>query len=447
LKEPRITEDHSGFSIPASLDNLSTYREHLGELKQRLADNRFLALLLIDVSEINQVERDYGSRIYDRLMDMVREVVGELKGRQLRTSDIVALNERAGDVFLIFLSPRKEEEAVLADDIERIGERVESFLSRRITQTAFTILRRRPEIYVGTSLVLHNRLIREERLVMRAIQEAHQTARLNNQRRHLANKKDLQRIILKEEITTLFQPIMDLSSGKPHGFEALCRGPKDTDLHMPLALFDVARKTNLLFELDHLCRRKALEAAGGKKGKLPSEFKLFINTLPFSLRDPGFQGKELIDLFEQTNLAPEQIVLEVTESEAINNYHLFVDAMQDFQRTLRCLIAIDDMGAGYSGLDKIVHLRPHYVKLDMSMVRDIHTSFVKQEMLHAFKAMADRIDARLVAEGVESEAELQKVREIGVNFIQGNLLAKPSQAFQMSPNIALTKAASPTPAR
>lgn len=427
--------------MPGSLETLLTYREHLDELKKRLAENRFLALLLIDVSEINQVERDYGSGIYDRLMEMVREVVGELKGRHLRTGDIVSLNEKAGDVFLVFLAPRKEDEAVLADDIERIGERVESFLSRRITQTAFSILRRRPAIYVGTSLVLHNRLIRQERLIIRAIQEAHQTARLNNQRRHLAGKKELQRIILKEDVKIVFQPIMDLTTGKPHGFEALCRGPRGTDLYQPLALFDVARKTNLLFELDHLCRRKALEAAGSRKGKLPREFKLFINTLPFSLRDPGFQGKELIDLFEQTNLAPEQIVFEVTESEAINNYHLFVDAMQDFQRTLHCLFAIDDMGSGYSGLDKIVHLRPHYVKLDMSMVRDIHTSFVKQEMLHAFKAMADRIDARLVAEGVESEAELAKLREIGVQLIQGHLLARPSQAFQMSANIALD----PTP--
>ena len=86
----------------------------------------------------------------------------------------------------------------------------------------------------------------------------------------------------------------------------------------------------------------------------------FDNTLPFSIRDPRFQGKDLIDLFDGIDLEPEQIVLEVTESDAIDNFPLFVNAMKDFM-DLRCLVAIDDMGAGYSGLDKIVHqLREAY---------------------------------------------------------------------------------------
>jgi EAL domain-containing protein (putative c-di-GMP-specific phosphodiesterase class I) len=434
LKKPLI-ETRNSVATGTGLDAqhpLYTYREHLDELKQRLTDDGFLALLLIDVSDINQVERDHGSLIYDRLLDMVREVVGELQGKQLRTGDIIALNERVGDVFLVFLAPRKEEEHLLAEDIEKIGERVESYLVPRISQTAFTFLRKRPEVFVGTSLVLHNPLVRAERLVMRAIQEAHQDAQLNAHRRQLRNKKQLQRIILKEQITTVFQPIYDMESLRPHGFEALCRGPKGTEFHSPMALFDTAEKSELLFELDHLCRRKALESAGGKRGGgLPREYKLFINTLPFSMRDPQFQGKDLINLLG-TDLAPDQIVFEVTERHAIDNYHLFRDAMKYFQH-LRCLIAIDDMGAGYSGLDKIVELQPNYVKLDMSMVRDIHTSFVKKEMVQTFKAMADKIDARLIAEGIEKREEFEVVREIGVNYIQGHYLARPLQGFQTAP--------------
>jgi EAL domain-containing protein (putative c-di-GMP-specific phosphodiesterase class I)/GGDEF domain-containing protein len=433
LKQP-LTDGRSAVSAgPAidSLHNLYTYREHLDELKQRLSADGFLALLLIDVSDINQVERDHGSTIYDRLLDMVREVVSELQGKQLRSGDIIALNERVGDVFLVFLAPRKEEEHLLAEDIEKIGERVESFLVPRISQTAFSFLRKRSDVYVGTSLVLHNPLMRPERLVMRAIQEAHQDAQLNNHRRHLRNKKQLQRIILKEQITTVFQPIYDMETLRPHGFEALCRGPKNTELYTPLALFDIAEKSDLAFELDHLCRCKALQEAGDRGSGLSREFKLFINTLPFSMRDPNFQGNELIRLLGK-NLAPDQIVFEVTERRAIENYHLFRDAMKYFQH-LRCLFAIDDMGAGYSGLDKIVELQPNYVKLDMSLVRDIHTSFVKKEMVQTFKAMADNIDAKLVAEGIEKREEFEVVREIGVNYIQGNYLARPLQGFQTAP--------------
>ena len=412
-----------------------TYREHHDELKKRLANDGFLGLLLIDVSEINEVERAYGSSKYEDLMEMVRKVVAEFKGDQLRENDIVTLNEKAGDVFLIFLAPREESQYLLAEDIEKIGERVDAELSRRIRQTAFAILRKRPEVFVGTSLVLQNPLIREERLVTRAIEEAHHAARLNVQRRHLQNKQNLQRIILEKQITTVFQPIWDLEKKIPHGFEALCRGPSGTELRSPAALFDIARKSDLLFELDHLCRRKALEAAGAR-AQLSKEYKLFINTLPFSIRDPRFQGKDLIDLFEGIDLEPEQIVLEVTESDAIDNFPLFVNAMKDFM-DLRCLVAIDDMGAGYSGLDKIVHLRPHYVKLDMGLIRDIHTSFVKQQLVQTFKTLADKIDAKLIAEGIESKEELEVVRGMGVNFIQGNLLAKPSQAFQTSSSFEL----------
>jgi len=438
LKETQVAAERASAPAPVAVDNghhPDTYREHHEELKKRLANDGFLGLLLIDVSEINEVERAYGSSKYEDLMEMVRKVVAEFKGDQLRHNDIVTLNEKAGDVFLIFLAPREESQHLLAEDIEKIGERVDSELSRRIRQTAFAILRKRPEVFVGTSLVLQNPLIRGERLVTRAIEEAHHAARLNAQRHQLRNKQDLQRIILEKQITTVFQPIWDLDKRIPHGFEALCRGPSGTELRSPAALFDIARKSNLLFELDHLCRRQALEAAGAR-AQLSKEYKLFINTLPFSIRDPRFQGKDLIDLFDGIDLAPEQIVLEVTESDAIDNFPLFVNAMKDFM-DLRCLVAIDDMGAGYSGLDKIVHLRPHYVKLDMGLIRDIHTSFVKQQLVQTFKSLADKIDAKLIAEGIESKEELEVVRRIGVNFIQGNLLAKPSQAFQTSSSYEL----------
>ncbi len=429
---PEAQAPAEDLSFSATASRLPTYRDHLEELKKRLADSGFLALLLIDVSDINKIERDYGSSVYDGLMKLVRDVVFELKGKQLRSGDVVALNEKAGDVFLIFLMPRNAQELLLAEDLEKIGSRIQAFLTRKISKTALPYLHHRPEISVGTSLALRNPLIREERLILRAIEESRHAAHVNRQRRQLANKQLLQRIILKGQIDTVFQPIVDIRTGRPHGFEALARGPKGTPLETPMSLFDVATKTDLLFELDHLCRRQALKAGGN----LERQYKLFINTLPFSVRDPSFQGKYLIDLFEGTDLAPEQIVLEVTERLAIENYALFVDAMKYFS-DMRCLIAIDDMGAGYSGLEKIVHLRPNYVKLDMYMVRDIDTSFVKQQMLHAFRVMAEKIDARLIAEGVETREELETVREIGVHYVQGHLLAKPSAAFQLTPNIKL----------
>jgi len=425
----------SARSPAAESHEIPTYREFFDELKKRLADSGFLALLLVDVSQINVIEKEHGSRVYEDLMQVVREVVAELKGKQLRAGDVVALNEKAGDVFLVFLLPRAPGELLLAQDLEKIGERIQGYLTRRIFKSANLYLQdrqERPELSVGTSLVLRNPLIKEERLILRAIEEAKDMARLNQQRSDIQKKQLLQRIILKEQVDIIFQPIMDLRSGKPHGFEALCRGPKGTELESPSNLFKLAKKSDLLFELDHLCRRQALKATRN----LDRQYKLFINMYPFSVRDPTFQGKYLIDLFKETDLAPEQLVLEVTEEQVIQNYALFLEQLRTFA-DLRCLIAIDDMGRGYSGLEKIVHLQPNYVKFDMNMVREIDTSFVKQQMLHAFRVMTDKIDARLIAEGIETMAELETVRKLGVDYVQGFLLARPSAAFQTTANIRL----------
>ena len=297
------------------------------------------------------------------------------------------------------------------------------------------MLRRRPSIYVGTSLVLHNPLIRAERLITRAIAEADVAARLSATRRELESKRALQRIILQREITTFVSAHL--------GHE-----PKDAPRvrgALPRSGRERAPKPGRVVSsspVSRICSSSSTNSAAASRFRPQARVDCRESTSSSSIpcRSPSeirvFQGKDLIDLFEGIDIAPEQIVLEVTESHAIDNFPLFVGAMKDFM-DLRCLVAIDDMGAGHSGLDKIVHLRPNYVKLDMSLIRDIDTSFVKQQLVQTFKSLADKIDARLVAEGVETPGELEVLQRIGVRYIQGFLLAKPSQAFQTASSYPL----------
>ena len=88
-------------------------------------------------------------------------------------------------------------------------------------------------------------------------------------------------------------------------------------------------------------------------------------------------------------------------------------------------IAVDDIGAGYSGLEKIAHLNPRYLKFDMQLVRDIDDSRVKQEMARALKTFADKMDSKIIAEGIERDGERQTCVELGIDFGQGYLLARP----------------------
>jgi len=166
---------------------------------------------------------------------------------------------------------------------------------------------------------------------------------------------------------------------------------------------------------------------------LPAPYLLFINVVPASMYDPDFRGASLIRLLEGLGLSPERIVLEVSEQYAIKNYTLFVEALQNFTQ-MGFSIAVDDIGAGYSGLEKIAHLNPRYLKFDIQLVRGIHESHVKREMTRALKAFAEKMDSRIIAEGIEVEAEKQTLVDLGIDYGQGYLLARPAllETFDLS---------------
>jgi EAL domain-containing protein (putative c-di-GMP-specific phosphodiesterase class I) len=256
-------------------------------------------------------------------------------------------------------------------------------------------------------------------------------AELQEQRLWVKSKELLQEIILKEDVRTFFQPIVDLNSRETLGFEGLTRGPQGTEYENPYMLFDVATESDLLFELDRLCRSNALTSASAMK----SGHKLFVNLLPTTIRDPEFQGRRMLEFLEERNLSPSRIVLEITERLAIENYDLFLEAMRAFTDQ-GFAIAIDDMGAGYSGLEKIVRLNPRYLKFDLMMVRDIDTSFVKREMLKAIHSLASNVGADVIAEGIERVEELETLLELGIPYGQGFLFARPQTQLIEVPTVA-----------
>jgi len=275
---------------------------------------------------------------------------------------------------------------------------------------------------VGYAVVFHNPLIMAERVVARLVGEAWESVRIQKMQAVFQARCRLQDVLLGRQITTVFQPIVDLLRGGLLGFEALSRGPAGTQAHSPISLFEAAAATDLVFELDRHCRRRALRTARD----LPMPHRLFINVVPASMYDPDFQGASLIRLLEGLGLSPERIVLEVSEQYAIENYTLFVEALQNFTQ-MGFSIAVDDIGAGYSGLEKIAHLNPRYLKFDMQLVRDLDQSYIKREMARALKAFADKMDSKIIAEGIEREGERQACVDLGIDFGQGYLLGRPAE--------------------
>jgi EAL domain-containing protein (putative c-di-GMP-specific phosphodiesterase class I) len=127
-------------------------------------------------------------------------------------------------------------------------------------------------------------------------------------------------------------------------------------------------------------------------------------------------------------------VLEISEKYAIENYPRFVDAMKTFT-DMGFEVAVDDIGAGHSGLEKIAHLNPRYLKLDMGLVKDIDTSYIRRETARIVKAFAEKAEAAVIAEGIERDGELQVIMEMGIEYGQGWLLGRPQDGFQ-APTLA-----------
>ena len=239
--------------------------------------------------------------------------------------------------------------------------------------------------------------------------------------RERALHDELLAIIREKKITPVFQPIVSLTDGEPLGYEALARGPAGSPLHMPADLFATAARCKLLLALEHVCREVAIQQAR----MLAEGQQLFLNVTPEVINDPEFRNGRTKQVVLHHGLIPEQIAFEITERTAISDFGNFTRALHHYRRQGYC-IAVDDAGAGYSSLQAIAELYPDFIKLDMSIVRDIHNNPFKIAILEALVNLAAAMNSKIIAEGVETEDELMTVMKLGVGYAQGYLLARPA---------------------
>lgn len=241
-----------------------------------------------------------------------------------------------------------------------------------------------------------------------------------------ANDSDLfemlSEIIENSDIRIVFQPIVSLADGSVLGYEALSRGPEGTKLMHPDALFGTAVKCGKLLELELLCRAKALEAAYRNGSKI----KLFLNVNPFVIHDEKFKRGFTKEYLKNYHIGPENIYFEITEKSAVEDLNGFKKTIEHYKRQ-NYKIVIDDAGAGYSGLNMITDIHPHYIKLDMKLIRGIDSDGYKKALVKSLCEFCRLSDISLIAEGIETEDELGALIDIGVHYGQGYLIQKPGE--------------------
>lgn len=242
--------------------------------------------------------------------------------------------------------------------------------------------------------------------------------------RNYEDLMELEYILENEEIKTFYQPIVSLKNGEILGYEALSRGPKNSRLEFPDELFSAAKYYDKTWELELLCRVKAIERARKiKKDKL-----LFINVDPHIFKDDKFEKGLTKEFLFENNISPQSIIFEITEKTAVKDYLNFRNAIENYTEQ-GYKIALDDIGAGYSGLNTLSYTKPHYVKVDMDLIRDINKDQFKQSILECLVKLSLQTNMKLIAEGIETEEELSTLIRLGVYAGQGYLLSKPQDEF------------------
>jgi EAL domain-containing protein (putative c-di-GMP-specific phosphodiesterase class I) len=397
---------------------IPVYRVVREEVVQILRERGGLGAVLIDLSPLALVERSLGAQAYQKLRAQIDPIMMEVKERA-RVDDLLALEGEEGERVLLFLTGRRVGVVFTVDELRKLADRIEDFLVPRVARLTQPFLRERPTIDIGYGFVLFNPLANDERQIQRLIDEARQCAELRHTLRLQKERDALREIVYNRSLWTAFQPIVEITEHRIMGYEALSRGPRGTDVEPPMALFSIAGRHGLVEELERCCRRQAFIdwERSGLSGRL------FVNTVPATVRDPSFLGRGVID-FLGPSLSPQRVTLEITERQVIENLTLYREAMHSFLE-MGFSFAIDDLGAGYSGLETLVSLGAAYLKIDMGLVRDVHQRQTNQKVVKAIVELGAGVGATVIAEGIQTEEESETLLALGVRFGQGYHLGRP----------------------
>ena len=404
---------------------IPTFREVEDRVGSALREEGGLGVILIDLAPLARIERNFGGGTYQALRAQIDPLIQELPER-FKDGELLARDERDGDRFFLFVSmKRPDARPFQITELQALADRIEETLPPRVARLTQPYTREPAILTVGYGVVLFTPLESTERQILRLIDDAANSAEMRTQARRRRERESLVEIIYnyQRNIWTAFQPIVEIQSRSIMGHEGLSRGPRGTDMQPPMALFSLAARLGLTEELERACRKQAFVdwAFFGAPGRL------FVNTVPATVRDASFLGRGVLD-FLGSSTSPRYVTLEITERQVIENYSMYREAMHAFL-DLGFTFAIDDLGAGYSGLETVATLGASYLKIDMGLVRDVHQKRSSQQIIKAIVEMSSGVGATLIAEGIQTQEEAATIQDLGIRYGQGYLFARPIDPY------------------
>lgn len=389
-------------------------------LRSWLEDRRAVGVVHVEAANAGLVESLYGWQIFDRVVARMAATVRECVGRVLPASALLAVDAVPGERVVAFIPADDEGHEVDQAALGRMAAALRARLEEAFDEDDFATLSPRLAIRAGHAFVTLDPFFRFERRVHAAIEEARSLPSRRERGRDRAWRAELEQILRDEMISVLFQPVVSLASEEVLGFEALTRGPKDSALEMPRALFAVSDRVGSAAALDRLCRTTALRASLAALGR----GKLFLNIHPACVGDRDWR-ESAGSVLREFGRGPRDLVLEMSERRIGDE----ADAVARACGALReegFGIALDDVGTGYASLLTVETIRPDFLKLDASLVRGIDADLVKQEALASVVRVGERVGAPVVAVGVETRGEADALMAGGASYGQGFLYAGPA---------------------
>ncbi|AET68737.1 diguanylate cyclase (GGDEF) domain-containing protein [Desulfosporosinus orientis DSM 765] len=400
------------------------------KLYRLIREDKIVWVLYLDIVKFQEVEFRYGYKTCRLILDEIEREISQTMKKQRKHYLYSHFESRGGDDFVVYFIPGK----TIPWNITEVSEYWIKPLEERFNRRIRKLVNEKISLRSGIAQCLNEPGRSPDYLLYAAVKEAFLLNKSEPDPNFFARRREIAKVIDEpdQHLKSAFQPIIDSGSGEVFGFEALARLPESKCFNNIADLFPFAEKIGQLYPIETICRRQAIAAF---PAIAQDNERLFLNINPLVLIDPEFASGHTRKLLSERGLTPSDVVLEITERSAIEDYATFRDAL-DHYRNQGYLIALDDVGAGYSSLQSVAELHPDFLKIDRSLIKGVNADPIKWALLETFVTFSKRIGCRIIAEGVETTEEMRTVVQLGVDYIQGYFVARPSlQRGEINPDI------------
>ncbi len=396
------------------------------DLVKLLDKKEKIACLLVYILNGEELERKLTFESYDKLIAKIVVQINEVFRKiGLEEYKLVSASP-GGEILLIFISEGSNNLNISAEFVKSIRDELMERINEIILENQ--IASQNMRVSVVEKVLEGSGTLRNERYLARVIDSLKIEAQKINEPKEWERVLKLKKILDERSIKIVFLPIVDVKQKRIFGYEALARGPKEKDFHEPEDLLSFAYKHGFLKELEKLCVIRAIDTflEAKKKNKSLLDKKIFINLSP-----PSFSvimSDEITQKLIENEISPQQIVVELTEkfsSISPSEGEIFSDILKRLIRNIGFEVAVDDVGTGYSTLERVAALNPSYIKYDRMLFKNVHKDPIKQELLKSVFDFSKKIGSILIVEGVDNNEDYEFAVNLGIEYMQGFLFGKP----------------------